>query len=137
MDFRLAIQSDVEALCLLDPVARFEERRNFIQAAVTSASCWVAEVPPLAGYMVMGHHFFGCGFVDLLFVHEKWRRRGVASGLMRLAVEKCKAEKLFTSTNASNTAAQRLFLKSGFIESGVVHNLDEDDPELIFLKPLK
>lgn len=40
--------------------------------------------------------------------------------------------KLFTSTNASNFAMQRLLVASGFIDSGIVHGLDEGDPELIY-----
>ncbi len=40
--------------------------------------------------------------------------------------------KLFTSTNASNIAMQRLLVASGFIDSGIVHGLDDGDPELIY-----
>jgi len=40
----------------------------------------------------------------------------------------------FTSTNASNEPMQKLLGKFGFIESGHVENLDEGDPEIIFVK---
>jgi hypothetical protein len=41
---------------------------------------------------------------------------------------------LFSSANLSNVAAQRLFVRAGFIESGRVENLDPGDPEVIYFK---
>jgi RimJ/RimL family protein N-acetyltransferase len=41
---------------------------------------------------------------------------------------------LFTSTNQSNIAMQRLCESCGFERSGIVENLDEGDPELIYFK---
>ena len=43
-------------------------------------------------------------------------------------------EKLFTSTNASNTPMQALCERLGFVRSGYVANLDEGDPEIIYFK---
>ena len=42
--------------------------------------------------------------------------------------------KLFTSTNQSNLGMQALLVRLGYEPSGIVHNLDEDDPELIYVK---
>ena len=55
---------------------------------------------------------------------------------VRAAVGKghCQTEKLFTSTNQSNGAAQRLFTSAGFVHSGRIEHLDEGDPELVYVK---
>ncbi|WZB72100.1 hypothetical protein WJ968_11125 [Achromobacter xylosoxidans] len=46
----------------------------------------------------------------------------------------CDTAKLFTSTNQSNVAARRLMAKAGFVPSGMIENLDEGDPELVYVK---
>ncbi|MGR5983053.1 hypothetical protein ACT7CN_17900 [Bacillus cereus] len=40
--------------------------------------------------------------------------------------------RFFSSTNESNESMQKVFNANGFIRSGIVENLDEDDPEIIF-----
>jgi hypothetical protein len=42
----------------------------------------------------------------------------------------------FTSTNLSNIPMQSLLAKMGYLLSGVIHHLDEDDPELVYVKYL-
>ena len=42
--------------------------------------------------------------------------------------------KLFTSTNRSNAPMQSLLAKLGYRPSGVIENLDEGDPELVYMK---
>ncbi|AFU15440.1 GCN5-related N-acetyltransferase [Bacillus thuringiensis MC28] len=41
-------------------------------------------------------------------------------------------QKIFSSTNESNTNMQKVFKANGFMRSGIIENLDEDDPEIIF-----
>lgn len=48
----------------------------------------------------------------------------------------CARDKLFTSTNTSNVSMQPLLEKKGFEKSGVIHNLDEVDPEIVYFKRL-
>ncbi len=48
-----------------------------------------------------------------------------------------RGEKLFTSTNLSNLPMQALLAKLGYTLSGVIHNLDEGDPELVYFKKFK
>lgn len=50
-------------------------------------------------------------------------------------ISRCPQPKLFTSTNRSNLPMRALLLKAGFIESGYIENLDENDPELVFFYP--
>jgi len=46
------------------------------------------------------------------------------------------SKKLFTSTNLSNLPMQSLLAQLNFKLSGVIENLDEGDPELVYFKPL-
>ncbi len=89
---------------------------------------------PLA---IFAPSFLDQWFVELLVVHPDYRRRGVATALMTHCASVCPAEKLFTSTNESNTPMRRLLSKLGYAPSGYVDNLDEGDPELIFVKRLR
>lgn len=86
------------------------------------------------GFLIVSPSFFGHDFLSLIVVHKDFRRRAVASDLVQSALENASTEKLFTSTNKSNTAAQALFRSKGFEASGVVYNLDPGDPELIFFR---
>jgi ribosomal protein S18 acetylase RimI-like enzyme len=69
-------------------------------------------------------------------VHPGFRRRGIAASLMRSAEIDAPTEKLFTSTNESNAAMRALCEKIGFVRSGIIENLDEGDPEIIYFKRL-
>jgi len=68
----------------------------------------------------------------MLMVAREQRNQGVGAALLRHAIALQGQGKLFASTNASNTGMQRLLAASGFIDSGIVHGLDEGDPELVY-----
>lgn len=93
-----------------------------------------AEATQVLAYSVLDHTFFGQGFISMLYVHPDHRRRGVATQLMTALEAHCTSTKLFTSTNRSNKPMQALLPKLGYAPSGIVENLDEDDPELIYFK---
>lgn len=112
-------------------------QRSAIGAAIGQGRCAVARVDGvIRGFVVMDANFFGHGFVELLHVHPDFRRRGIAVALMRSAEIDAPTEKLFTSTNQSNVPMQKLCEKIGFVRSGMIENLDEGDPELIYFKRL-
>lgn len=135
----LARVSDTGALCAIDPrVLDTPGRRPFIERAVASDECYFAsDGGAIAGYAVFDHSFYGQPFVSLLFVVESRRRRGIGAALMRHVESACAGEKLFTSTNASNTPMQRLCDKLGFSRSGWIENLDDGDPEIVYFKRLR
>ena len=135
---RTAVESDVGALCSLDLIARQEgERREFIRREVVSGNCFVAvEDEAVLGYGVLNYTFYHNGCVDMLYVHAEHRRRGVGAALLRHMESLCRTPKLFTSTNLSNLPMQSLLAKAGYELSGVIHNLDEGDPEIVYLKRL-
>jgi len=83
--------------------------------------------------MVADRRFFSYPFVWLLFISAKHRRRGLGRALLQHAVSLFPDTKVFTSTNESNTSAQRLFEISGFQCCGRVEHLDEGDPEIFYV----
>jgi len=90
----------------------------------------------ILGFAVLTKHFFDQYFIELLLVHPENRSKGVASVLIRHIEKIVPTEKLFTSTNQSNSEGQALFEKLGFVKSGWIDNLDEGDPEIIYFKRL-
>ena len=136
---RSAIESDVEALCALDLIARQEEeRREFIRSEVACGTCFVAVTHEgVIGYGVLNYTFFRNGNIDMLYVHSDHRRRGAGTALLKHMESLCKTPKLFTSTNSSNLPMQSLLAKLGYESSGTIYNLDEGDPELVYFKPLR
>jgi ribosomal protein S18 acetylase RimI-like enzyme len=113
------------------------EQRSAIGRAIGQGRCAVARVDGVVrGFVIFDDNFFGHGFVELLHVHPDCRRRGIATALMRAAELDAPTEKLFTSTNQSNLPMQKLCERIGFVRSGVIENLDEGDPELVYFKRL-
>lgn len=136
---RPAVENNIEVLCALDDVARRQdERREFIRREVLSGHCFVAVVDEtVVGYGVLNYTFYNNGCIDMLYVHSDYRRRAVGTTLIRHMESHCRTPKLFTSTNQSNLSMQSLLAKLGYEASGVIHNLDEGDPEIVYFKRLK
>lgn len=139
MHMRTASPADIEAICAFDSIAALEDSRlKIIEHAVADGHLHVAdEEGEILGYVILVYTFFTLGFVELLYVHPDHRRKGIGAALMRYAASLCTTDKLFTSTNLSNTNMQSLLMKLDYEESGIVHGLDEGDPELFYRKVLK
>lgn len=131
-----AVPADVQAMLACDVYAQSDAgRRGFIAVAVEKRQCLVAtEDGHVIGYVVLTHDFFENGFVSLVVVSPTHQRKGVGLRLLAAAEAACKTPKLFTSTNSSNLASQKLISKAGFVRSGLIENLDAHDPELIYFK---
>ena len=136
---RIANPNDIENLCALDAIAQQDERRKaFIRRSIGSGSCYVMEDGQQAvGYGVLEYSFYEMGFVSMLYISATYRRQGAGLELLRFLESQCKTAKLFTSTNLSNLGMQALLAKMEYILSGVIHHLDENDPELVYVKYLK
>lgn len=139
MSIRPALESDIESLCSLDEIAaQSAERREFIRSSVGGGTCYVAVMDEEAvGYSVLSHTFYDNGFIDMLYVAGDYRRRGIGSALLDYMERQCRTAKLFTSTNLSNLPMQTLLSRRGYQLSGVIHNLDEGDPEIVYFKRLR
>ncbi|WP_200307695.1 GNAT family N-acetyltransferase [Streptomyces adelaidensis] len=87
------------------------------------------------GYSVLEYTFFEQGFVTMLMVAPTARRKGVGTHLLKATEAACTTPKLFTSTNVSNQPMQRLLQFVGWSPVGLLHGLDEGDPELFYLCP--
>jgi ribosomal protein S18 acetylase RimI-like enzyme len=133
---RTATISDHQTLIDVDGRAKTHPARAaFIEKCLPAGECLIGEIgTEVFGFVVLNHSFFGHGFVPLIVVAAPFRRRGLALSLLAAAAQRCKSEKLFTSANTSNKAAQALFERAGFVKSGRVENLDDNDPELIYFK---
>jgi ribosomal protein S18 acetylase RimI-like enzyme len=136
LDIEEATYRDARRVCRLDEavVGNFS-KHGLLLEAIQSSRCLIARTgDDLAGFAVFEQSFFGQCFISLVAVHPDHWRRGVATALIRRIEQICPTEKLFTSTNRSNTAMQALCEKLGFVESGYIENLDEGDPEIVYFK---
>jgi ribosomal protein S18 acetylase RimI-like enzyme len=139
MTIRLATVLDFQAIAQADPAGQRDPvRQALLRNHIESGRCWVAaDQDRVVGFLVLEYTFYGHGFVSLLMVREDARRRGVGRALLRNAMSICATAKLFTSTNESNNPMRSLLRGQGFEASGVIHNLDEGDPELVFFHRLR
>ena len=133
---RMAGHGDVAAMLACDAYAQTHpERGEAVRAAVGKGRCQVAiRAGQVAGYVLTHDDFFGHGFVSLVVVAPAHQHCGVGLRLLAAAEAACQTGKLFTSTNRSNGAAQRLFARAGFVRSGRIDHLDEGDPELVYVR---
>ena len=115
-----------------------DSRKDLITGAVKSGRCLAAvESGKVAGFGILGTSLlFNREFIELLIVRPEYRRRGIATAIIKRIEAMCRSDKLFTSTNESNIPAQKTYEASGFVRSGYIENLDEDDPEVIYFKRL-
>jgi ribosomal protein S18 acetylase RimI-like enzyme len=140
LNHRPATANDIESIIRFDEIAQQPEsgRADFIRHKVAQGVIYVAVLDgqPVA-YGVLIYTFFGNAFIDLLYVDPNQRRMGFGVSLMQYLESISEGEKLFTSTNLSNLRMQALLQKLGYVLSGVIHNLDEGDPELVYFKRLR
>jgi GNAT superfamily N-acetyltransferase len=132
---RLAAADDLPALRFVDPLMRADrDREHLVRSSVTRGECFVAvDGDDVTGFVILNYALFGQAFVPLLVVGAGDRRRGIATALLQEAERQCVGAKLFITCNRSNLQAQYLFERCGFVPSGHLENLEEDD-ELVFFK---
>lgn len=135
---RRARAEDAGALIDVDPVAAGgdDHRQAAVRRWCQEGAAVVAEgaAGPL-GYCVVEYTFFEQGFVSMLMVAPAARGRGVGQQLLDAVAASCATPKLFTSTNVSNQPMRRLLQRAGWSPVGLLHGLDEGDPELFYLCP--
>jgi ribosomal protein S18 acetylase RimI-like enzyme len=139
ISIRPAVETDIQELCSLDLIARQkQERRDFIRSEIIAGNCVVAVMDQKAvGYAVLNYTFHHQACIDMLYIHSDYRRRGAGAALLRHLESVCQTSKLFTSTNLSNLPMQSLLTKLGYVLSGIIHNLDEGDPEIVYFKQIR
>jgi GNAT superfamily N-acetyltransferase len=137
LSIRRAAAADIDALIAADHVAtRSADRRAAIAAWVAHGQCHLAERDgAVAGYVALTRSFFRSPFIEMLMVGAPFRRTGIGRALIEHCIAMTPADqKLWTSTNESNTPMRVLLPQLGFEQTGAFEHLDEGDPELIFLR---
>jgi ribosomal protein S18 acetylase RimI-like enzyme len=134
---RKAVLDDVSAFSACDREFAFRGREGFARMTAERECLYALEEDgTVIGLGVLEYTFFEWGFISLVYVIPSARRNGAGEMLLRYLVSICKTRKLFSSTNRSNEPMQALFTKVGFELSGVIHNLDPNDPEIVYYKAL-
>jgi GNAT superfamily N-acetyltransferase len=138
MEIRRAQPADAAPLIGFDEIARTEPRRvAFIHRVVASPTCFVAvERDTVVAYADLTYALYDVGLIDMLYISRPFRRRGIGSTLVLYLEQQCTTPKLFTSTSQSNLPMQALLAKLGYRPSGVIEDLNDDEPELMFMKHL-
>ena len=93
----------------------------------------------IAGYGVLTTNFFARDFVELVFVAESERRKGIGDAILdtieraRRVATGCSPRRIEIST----TAMRALLERRGYSASGAIGNLDPEGAELVFVKFLR
>ncbi len=133
---RLAVKKDLAALVDVDPMARDDGGRGeLVRGAIEAQRAWILEVSLCpVGYGIISHDFFGRSFLDLILIAESQRSKGYGPRLIAFLEGLSRSNDLFTSTNQSNSHMRHVLEKLGYERSGIIHNLDPDDPEIVYVK---
>jgi len=123
---RLTLERDLPMLNELDHVARGgSARRSFIKDATCARCAWTIEVSSeIADYEIMARQFFD-------------RSSGYSPKLISFLENQSKSGDLFTSTSESNSHMQDVLERLGCERSGIIHNLDAGDPEIVYVKKVE
>ncbi len=134
----LATDADTTALWKIDRlVPGSSERRSALNSAIGSDHCYKATVDgEVRGFMILEETYEGHAFISFLVVHPGHRREGVGRALIQFAESVAQTERLYTSTNASNTDMQRLCESMGFVRDDLTGMLDDEDREIMFVKEI-
>jgi len=137
LSIRRATAADIDALIATDHLATHSaDRREAIAAWVAQGQCHLGERDgAVAGYVALTRSFFRSPFIEMLMVGTTFRRTGIGRALIEHCIGVTPPDqKLWTSTNESNTPMRVLLPQLGFTQTGAFEHLDEGDPELIFLR---
>ncbi|HEY5426689.1 MAG TPA: GNAT family N-acetyltransferase [Candidatus Tumulicola sp.] len=135
MHVRRALPSEFSILEKMPHALHYDHHLSFIRHALGSKECLIAEIDAaIAGYVVWDRDFYARPFLWMLGVEPAHRHQGVASALIAHVETLNAGHTLYTSTNESNAAMQRVLAERGFSPSGRLENLDPGDPEIFFSK---
>jgi len=135
---RKAALSDISTISACDSEFGIGGRKEFFERVISRGGGYVLDQErKVIGVAVLEYTFFEQGFISLIYISPTARRSGAGEMVLRYLVSICETPKLFSSTNRSNRPMQALFAKVGFVQSGMIHNLDPNDPEIVYYKAIK
>jgi ribosomal protein S18 acetylase RimI-like enzyme len=136
LEIRSASTADLPLVARVDPrLDGDEDHRRHIGELLETGLSWLAlRGGAPVGFAIVTRHFYNFPFVDLLVVAEAGRRGGVGRALMKHCEAAHASDRIFTSTNESNTPMRRLLARIDWQVTGLIENLDAGDPELVFVK---
>ena len=88
----------------------------------------------VVGLLAWRTDWFACSFVDLAFVREDFRRRGIAREMFRAVEHLSPGPRLFSSTEEDNAPSIRMHAALGFRPAGHVDHLPQGKRELLFFR---
>lgn len=126
----------LDEICAIDQeVIGDYSRSEYLRTAIKEKRCIIQQTEKgIVGYLIFTNDFFENCFISLVIVKPSERRMGIATALLAFYIEMAATPKIFSSTNQSNTSMHKVFETAGFIKSGFIENLDEGDPEIIYVK---
>jgi len=134
---------DIEQVIAIDRVSfslPWPERSFRFELTDNPASrCWVAEVDGKIVGMIVVWLIVDEVHVATIATHPEFRRQGIAKTLLSYALQHMStegAQSSFLEVRASNLAAQDLYRKFGFEESGVRRRYYRDNDEDAILMTL-
>lgn len=128
--------NDLDEIVNIDrEVIGSDSRRKHIKKAIEEERCIaIKNESSFVGFLIFDTQFYCCSFISLIIIKPTERRKGYATSLIKYFISISPTKKIFSSTNQSNKRMQEVFKANGFIQSGIVENLDEEDPEIIYFK---
>lgn len=113
-------------------------REEKITKAITNDECFLILADDKeVGFVIFDYRFFDQGWIELIIINEEYRGKGIGGKTFDLICEQSKSDKVFTSTNSSNTQMQRALITADFAFAGEINGLDDGDPERFYYKKVK
>jgi ribosomal protein S18 acetylase RimI-like enzyme len=114
------------------------DARSSVEDAVGAGECWVARSgASVVGFATFGAFLHGHGFLRVIGVLPGFRRRGVARAIVEQLESICPTDRLFTATIGANITMQRTAEALGFVRSGVLEHVEDDDVEVVYVRFLR
>ena len=131
METRPATEEDVPAILEISRTTPWDKEK-YLRRQVTLGHVLVAVIDStVVGFVAWNHEFFSLACIYLIAVAPNYRKQGIATRLFDVVEAACKGERLFSSTNLSDTRMQRFFELRGYRRSGEL-DIDPGNPEVFF-----
>lgn len=125
------------------PEDKFSRVKKYFQGKVKSKEGFVAiENNKIVGILGFTKRYFkDSDYLDEVIVDKKYRKKGIASALVKkleLNAKKRKSRRIFSSTESKNKISLKFHKKLGYKKVGYVdHMWKENKKEIIFSKRLR